>query len=129
MARRLCAEGAEKTWDQCRIKLKNLKSQYRYVKERIPGVATLDLEDEAVMKSLIAECQTRGISPSSLKHLRYLRQFLARMSQAHKDATTSSSSWTLEPIQDRQAEKRGKVLTKPLCQRSVTLNASVQEFF
>ena len=32
VAARLNAEGAEKTWDQCRIKLKNLKSQYRYIK-------------------------------------------------------------------------------------------------
>ncbi len=32
VAQRLGAEGADKTWDQCRIKLKNLKSQYRYVK-------------------------------------------------------------------------------------------------
>ncbi len=35
MAQRLGAEGADKTWDQCRIKLKNLKSQYRYVKVRV----------------------------------------------------------------------------------------------
>ena len=32
VAARLNSEGAEKTWDQCRIKLKNLKSQYRYIK-------------------------------------------------------------------------------------------------
>ena len=53
----MCAEGAEKTWDQCRIKLKNLKSQYRYVKERIPDIDTLDLEDDNVVRQLISECQ------------------------------------------------------------------------
>ena len=36
----MTAEGSEKTWDQCRIKLKNLKSQYRYVKG---GFQLLDL--------------------------------------------------------------------------------------
>lgn len=82
MARRLSAEGAEKSWDQCRIKLKNLKSQYRYVKERIPSVASLDLEDDEVMRHLVTECQARGISPSSLKHLRYLRRFLAKINGA-----------------------------------------------
>ena len=57
IAQRMCAEGAEKTWDQCRIKLKNLKSQYRYVKERIPTIDTLDLEDDDVVRQLIGECQ------------------------------------------------------------------------
>jgi len=76
IAQRMCAEGAEKTWDQCRIKLKNLKSQYRYVKERIPTIDTLDLEDDDVVRQLIGECQGRGISPSSIKHLRFLLRFL-----------------------------------------------------
>eukprot|EP00095_Tigriopus_kingsejongensis_P009202 maker-scaffold299_size217019-snap-gene-1.33 protein:Tk09202 transcript:maker-scaffold299_size217019-snap-gene-1.33-mRNA-1 annotation:"atp-dependent -nad h-hydrate dehydratase isoform x1" len=79
VAGKLCSEGAEKTWDQCRIKLKNLKSQYRYVKERIPYIINLNLEDDETMKRLITDCQSRGISPSSLKHLRYLRRFLNRM--------------------------------------------------
>ncbi|TRY75447.1 hypothetical protein TCAL_08366 [Tigriopus californicus] len=79
VAGKLCSEGAEKTWDQCRIKLKNLKSQYRYVKERIPYIVNLNLEDDETMKRLISDCQSRGISPSSLKHLRYLRRFLNRM--------------------------------------------------
>ncbi len=42
---------------QCRIKLKNLKSQYRYVKDRIPNIDELDLEDDEVVKDLIAKCQ------------------------------------------------------------------------
>lgn len=74
----MTAEGSEKTWDQCRIKLKNLKSQYRYVKDRIPNIDEVDLEDDDVLKQLIAECQGRGISPSNIKHLRYLRRFLRR---------------------------------------------------
>jgi len=76
IAQRMCAEGAEKTWDQCRIKLKNLKSQYRYVKERIPAIDDLDLENDDVVRQLISECQGRGISPSSIKHLRFLLRFL-----------------------------------------------------
>jgi hypothetical protein len=76
----MTAEGSEKTWDQCRIKLKNLKSQYRYVKDRIPNIDEVDLEDEEVLKQLIAECQGRGISPSNIKHLRYLRRFLQKTS-------------------------------------------------
>ncbi len=79
VATRLNAEGAEKTWDQCRIKLKNLKSQFRYIRERVPAVSALDLEDDAVTKRLVHECQLRGISPSSLKHLRYLKRFLSAL--------------------------------------------------
>ena len=78
VAQRMTAEGSEKTWDQCRIKLKNLKSQYRYVKDRIPNIDEVDLEDDEVLKQLITECQGRGISPSNIKHLRYLRRFLQK---------------------------------------------------
>ena len=78
VAQRMTAEGSEKTWDQCRIKLKNLKSQYRYVKDRIPNIDEVDLEDDEVLKQLIAECQGRGISPSNIKHLRYLKRFLQK---------------------------------------------------
>jgi len=78
VAQRMTAEGSEKTWDQCRIKLKNLKSQYRYVKDRIPNIDEVDLEDDDVLKQLIAECQGRGISPSNIKHLRYLKRFLQK---------------------------------------------------
>ena len=92
VAQRLCAEGAPKTWDQCRIKLKNLKSQYRYIKERIPQIVQLDLEDDTVMKRLIHECQGRGISPSNLKHLRYLKRFLAMMSGAKSPNPLATSS-------------------------------------
>jgi hypothetical protein len=65
-------------------------------------VATANLEDENVMKRLVSDCQVRnykttvrekyffriiknlffqvrGISPSSLKHLKHLRRFLARL--------------------------------------------------
>ena len=73
VAQRMTAEGSEKTWDQCRIKLKNLKSQYRYVKDRIPNIDEVDLEDDDVLKQLIAECQGRGISPSNIKHLRLVK--------------------------------------------------------
>ena len=44
---------------QCRIKLKNLKSQYRYVKDRIPNIDELDLEDDDVVKDLITKCQVK----------------------------------------------------------------------
>ena len=98
IAQRMCTEGAEKTWDQCRIKLKNLKSQYRYVKERIPNIDELELEDDDVVRQLIAECQGRGISPSSIKHLRALLRFLnkqkefAKKSGVPSDFLNSSSS-------------------------------------
>ena len=91
IAQRMCSEGAEKTWDQCRIKLKNLKSQYRYVKERIPNIDDLDLEDDDVVRQLIAECQGRGISPSSIKHLRSLLRFLNKQ----KDFAKKSFNYNL----------------------------------
>lgn len=94
VAQRMCAEGADKTWDQCRIKLKNLKSQYRYVKDRIPNIDDLDLEDDDVVKELITKCQGRGISPSSIKHLRFLKRFLSRQSSATFESATRSSSST-----------------------------------
>ena len=31
VSRKMAGEGCEKTWDQCRVKLKNLKSQWRWV--------------------------------------------------------------------------------------------------
>lgn len=55
VAQRMTSEGSEKTWDQCRIKLKNLKSQYRYVKDRIPNIDEVDLDDDEVLKQLISE--------------------------------------------------------------------------
>ena len=75
IAARLVSEGADKTWDQCRIKLKNLKSQYRYVKERIPYIDDLDLDNEDVIKQLLTECQAKAISPSSIKHLKFLLRY------------------------------------------------------
>ena len=87
----MTAEGSEKTWDQCRIKLKNLKSQYRYVKDRIPNIDEVDLEDDDVLKQLIAECQGRGISPSNIKHLRFVKMtqinFVSR-NQLHNTANS-----------------------------------------
>ena len=82
VAQKMKAEGSEKTWDQCRIKLKNLKSQYRYVKDRIPNIDEVDLEDDEVLKQLIAECQGRGISPSNIKHLKNVKRFIVKSSDA-----------------------------------------------
>jgi len=93
IAARLVSEGADKTWDQCRIKLKNLKSQYRYVKERIPYIDDLDLEDENVVKQLLTECQARAISPSSIKHLRFLLRFLCKL----KMMTAMSAAGEMKP--------------------------------
>ena len=80
----MAGEGSEKTWDQCRVKLKNLKSQWRYVKDRIPGIETADLDDEDVVRQLSQECQTRGVSPSCIKHLRLLKQFLISLAAVRK---------------------------------------------
>ena len=90
VAARLVEEGADKTWDQCRIKLKNLKSQYRYVKERIPDIDDLDLEDDSVVKRLVQDCQAKAISPSCIKHLRLLMRFLKK----HKRVATVLASST-----------------------------------
>ena len=76
VSRKMAGEGSEKTWDQCRVKLKNLKSQWRYVKDRIPGIETADLDDEDVVRQLSQECQTRGgeslLSPFKLFELKNL---------------------------------------------------------
>ena len=102
VSRKMAGEGSEKTWDQCRVKLKNLKSQWRYVKDRIPGIETADLDDEDVVRQLSQECQTRGgepepppslanvilssppVSPSCIKHLRLLKQFLISLAAVRK---------------------------------------------
>ena len=87
VSRKMAGEGSEKTWDQCRVKLKNLKSQWRYVKDRIPGIETADLDDEDVVRQLSQECQTRGVSPSCIKHLRLLKQFLISLAAVRKGLT------------------------------------------
>ncbi|CAB4067720.1 unnamed protein product [Lepeophtheirus salmonis] len=51
MAKRLCSESANKTLEQCWIKLKNLKFPLRYVKSRVSNLDSLDLEDEKVVKN------------------------------------------------------------------------------
>ena len=107
----MTAEGSEKTWDQCRIKLKNLKSQYRYVKDRIPNIDEVDLEDDDVLKQLVAECQGRGISPSNIKHLRYLRRFL----QKTTDYAANSSHF--KPTLEVRPEIMTSGLTSPCSSR------------
>ena len=69
VSRKMAGEGSEKTWDQCRVKLKNLKSQWRYVKDRIPGIETADLDDEDVVRQLSQECQTRGGELTIIPHI------------------------------------------------------------
>ena len=80
----MAGEGCEKSWDQCRVKLKNLKSQWRYVKDRIPGIESADLDDEDVVRTLGQECQSRGVSPSCIKHLRLLKQFLVSLAAVRR---------------------------------------------
>ena len=81
---KMAGEGCEKSWDQCRVKLKNLKSQWRYVKDRIPGIESADLDDEEVVRTLGQECQSRGVSPSCIKHLRLLKQFLVSLTAVRR---------------------------------------------
>ena len=102
-AQKLNEEGSEKTWDQCRIKLKNLKSQYRYVKERIPNIDEIDLDDEDILKQLVQESQSRGISPSNIRHLKYLKRFLLK--------TNEHSSSNLQSAQSSMATSN---ITSPL---------------
>eukprot|EP00096_Caligus_rogercresseyi_P006482 TRINITY_DN2294_c0_g1_i1.p1 TRINITY_DN2294_c0_g1~~TRINITY_DN2294_c0_g1_i1.p1 ORF type:complete len:322 (-),score=131.11 TRINITY_DN2294_c0_g1_i1:158-1123(-) len=92
VAQRLCTEGASKTWDQCRIKLKNLKSQYRYVKDRVPNLDILDLEDDTVVKKLILDCQGRGISSASIKHLKYLKKFISKQNLLEESEESNGNS-------------------------------------
>ena len=70
--------------------MKNLKSQYRYVKERIPNIDEVDLEDDEVLKQLIADCQGRGISASHIKHARLVKRFLMKTSSASEAPVTMS---------------------------------------
>lgn len=89
VAQELHSKGSEKTWDQCRLKLKNLKSKYRYVKERIPNIDEVDVEDKDILKQLIADCQGRGISASNIKHMKYLKRFFNKLAQAIADNDAS----------------------------------------
>lgn len=84
VSRKMAGEGSEKTWDQCRVKLKNLKSQWRYVKDRLPGIEEADLDNEDAVRQLMHECQARGVSPSCIKHLRLLKQFLLSLAAVRK---------------------------------------------
>ncbi len=71
-------------------------------------MATINLENEDSMKHLISECQARGISPSSLKHLKYLRRFLAKVNQVRLrqplEMSHSSSSDPLSSFSDTAPE-------------------------
>jgi hypothetical protein len=70
VSQKMLSEGSEKSWDQCRVKLKNLKSQWRYVRDRVPGIEEADMEDEDVVRQVMTDCQNRGVSPTCIKHLR-----------------------------------------------------------
>jgi hypothetical protein len=72
VSQKMLSEGSEKSWDQCRVKLKNLKSQWRYVRDRVPGIEEADMEDENVVRQVMTDCQNRGVSPTCVKHLRYV---------------------------------------------------------
>ena len=54
------------------------------------NIDDLDLEDDDVVRQLIAECQGRGISPSSIKHLRSLLRFLNKQKEFAKKIRISS---------------------------------------
>lgn len=75
VAQMLCAEGYGKTWTQCETKLKNLKSQHRMITRKIPNIhdTSLDIESNDILKQLITEYR---LTPSSIKHMRFLNQFL-----------------------------------------------------
>jgi len=44
---------------------------FRNVKDRVPRLDEIDLEDEAELKDLMHDCQNNGVSPFCVKHLRY----------------------------------------------------------
>ena len=95
--------GSEKTWDQCRIKVKNLKSQYRLIKDRITNIDQLNLEDEETLKQVIADCQGRGIPVSHIKHLTLVKNFIS------KAAIVSSVTGKAEMIAGKVEMIPGKV--------------------
>ena len=41
------------------------------MKDRVPRLDEIDLEDEAELKDLMHDCQNNGVSPFCVKHLRY----------------------------------------------------------
>jgi len=84
VSQKMFHEGSEKTWDQCKIKLKNLKSQWRYVRDRVPNLDMADLEDEDNLKEVMRECQDNGVSPFCVKHLRLLKRFLDSLAMIKK---------------------------------------------
>jgi len=56
----------------------------RYVKDRLPGIEEADLDNEDAVRQLMHECQARGVSPSCIKHLRLLKQFLLSLAAVRK---------------------------------------------
>merc|ERR1711963_885846 len=100
VSQKMAGEGCEKTWDQCRVKLKNLKSQWRYVKDRLPGIEEADLNEEETVRQLMHECQSRGVSPSCIKHLRLLKQFLLSLAAIRKGVTPPSFTETVASLPD-----------------------------
>lgn len=97
----------------CRVKLKNLKSQWRYVKDRIPGIETADLDDEDVVRQLGQDCQTRGVSPSCIKHLRLLKQFLVSLAAVRKGLSPPTfKSETFNFAAALEVDKSHGVLTR-----------------
>jgi len=114
VSQKMASEGCEKSWDQCRVKLKNLKSQWRYVKDRIPGIETADLDDEDVVRQLGQECQTRGVSPSCIKHLRLLKQFLLSLAAVRKGVSPpkfKTETFNMAAVLD--VDKLNQRLTQP----------------
>ena len=68
----------------------------------MPEISELDLEDDEVIRRLMSDCGNRGISPSSIKHLRYLKRFLVKLERMCKfmkpKAATSVSIFTKPTI-------------------------------
>ena len=94
--------------------MKNLKSQYRYVKERIPNIDEIDLDDEDILKQLVQESQSRGISPSNIRHLKYLKRFLLKSSEVSSRTLQIAQSSKTSPNLSRDkalisTDSEGKV--------------------
>ena len=74
-----------------------------------------------VLKQLISECQGRGISPSNIKHLRYLKRFL----QKTADYSTGHhikpmNSLPVDPIRHETSQQQHRESLLPCASTSST---------
>lgn len=75
VAQRLCDAGFNKTWDHCRIKLKNMKAQHRMILSQFPNVFDTNVEsnDDVLKQHIINDYH---YSQLNIQQMKSLHQFL-----------------------------------------------------